>query len=84
MTDAVGDQEERHAAALQRRYLIRFDEDRTFSRPGPAPAAGIACTEQGAGAVPVRSLVAARQMAPAAAAVISARGQPAILAIFRW
>ena len=82
MTDAVGDQEERHAAALQRRYLIRFDEDRTFSRPGPAPAAGIAYTGHGEGAVPVRSLVAAMQMAPAAAAVISARGQPAISAIF--
>jgi hypothetical protein len=71
MSEAVGDQEERHAAALQR--LIRFEEDRTFRWPGPAPAAGIADTSPGEGA---------GQMASAAAAVNSARGQSVISAIF--
>jgi glycerol uptake facilitator-like aquaporin len=33
MTSAVGDQEDQHAAALQRRYLIRFEEDMLKSRP---------------------------------------------------
>ena len=33
MTGAVGDQEDQHAAALERRYLIRFEEDLLKSRP---------------------------------------------------
>ena len=33
MADAVGDQEEQHAAALERRYLIRLEEDMLRSRP---------------------------------------------------
>ena len=33
MTGAVGDQEDQHAAALERRYLIRFEEDMLRSRP---------------------------------------------------
>jgi Major intrinsic protein len=33
VTGTVGDQEERRAAALERRYLIRFEEDTLRSRP---------------------------------------------------
>src|SRR6202167_812831 len=33
MPGSVGDQEEQHAAALRRRYLIRFEEDTLKSRP---------------------------------------------------
>jgi aquaporin Z len=33
MANAAGDRDEQHAAALQRRYLIRFDEDMLRSRP---------------------------------------------------
>ncbi len=35
MTDAADDQDDRHAAALQRRYLVRFEEDTLRSRPLP-------------------------------------------------
>jgi aquaporin Z len=33
MTTAAGDQEDQHAAALERRYLIRLEEDMLRSRP---------------------------------------------------
>ena len=33
MAGAGGDQEEQHAAALERRYLIRLEEDMLRSRP---------------------------------------------------
>jgi aquaporin Z len=33
MTGAAGDEEEQHAAALERRYLIRFEENLLKSQP---------------------------------------------------
>jgi aquaporin Z len=73
MTGAAGDQEERHAAALQRRYLIRFEEDMLRSRPLPirliiefvgtfllvTVAAGAGVINQYAGGHPVSKAAAA-------------------------